>query len=127
MALLCHFLVIDNSNWFWMGSYSINIQLMLSLLNALYLGTCFSYSTSMTFFIMLFVTLLSKLMILLSILNVTRLLICGNSYNWSLNLNLTYKALQTVLGLLIFNFNAGKTQIVSFDNENNCGATESLM
>ena len=42
---------------------------------------------------MLYVILLSMLMILLSILNVIRHLICGNNLNWLLNLSLIYETL----------------------------------
>ena len=52
---------------------------------------------------MLSVILLSKLMILLSILSVIRYLICGKNLNWLLNLNLIYETLWTEVrsGLLI--------------------------
>ena len=62
---------------------------------------------------MLYVILLSMLMILLFILSVTRHLNCGNNPNWLLNLNLMYKTQWTGV------FNAGKTQLVSFDWSNN--------
>ena len=52
-------------------------------------------------------------MILLSILNVIRHLICGNSKNWLLNLNLIYETLWT-----------GKTQLVLFDRSYNTGAID---
>ena len=51
-------------------------------------------------------------MILLSILRVTRHLIIGNILNWLLNLN---------------NFNAGKTQLVSFDRSNSTGTIDVKM
>ena len=41
------------------------------------------------------VVLLSMLMILLSILSVIRHLLCGNNWNWLLNLNLIYETLWT--------------------------------
>ena len=47
---------------------------------------------------MLYVILLSVLMILLSILSMTRHLICGNNQNWLLNLNLIYETLWTGAG-----------------------------
>ena len=52
---------------------------------------------------MLSLILLSMAMILLSILNVIRHLICGNNLNWLLNLNLIYETLWTGArsGLLI--------------------------
>ena len=69
-----------------------NIQLMLKLLEALFLVLHFPYYTLMTF-----------LMMLLFILSVTRLLICGNNLSWLLNLNLIYETLWTRVrsGLLI--------------------------
>ena len=67
-------------------------------------------------------------MILLSILNVIRHLICGNSKNWLLNLNLIYETLWTGArsGLLKNStfFNAGKTQLVLFDRSYNAGAID---
>ena len=47
---------------------------------------------------MLSVILLSMLMILLSTLNVIRHLICGNNYNWLLNLNLIFKTFWAGVG-----------------------------
>ena len=44
---------------------------------------------------MLSVILLSMLMILLSVVSVIRHLICGNNWNWLLNVNLTYEILWT--------------------------------
>ena len=68
------------------------------------------------------------LMILLSILNVIRHLICGNSKNWLLNLNLIYETLWTGArsGLLKNStfFNAGKTRLVLFDRSYNTGAID---
>ena len=55
-------------------------------------------------------------MILPSILSVIKHLICGNNLNWLLNFNLIYKTLDWLV-----DFNAGKTQLVSFDQYNNTG------
>ena len=60
---------------------------------------------------MLSVILLSMLMILLYILSVIRHLICGN------NLNLIYETMDWGKKWLV-NFNAGKTQLASFDMSN---------
>ena len=78
--------------------YSVNAE----FLKASYLVLHFSYYTLMTF-LMLSVILLSMLMILLSIVNVIRHLICDNNLNWLLNLNLIYETLWTGAqrGLLI--------------------------
>ena len=68
----------------------------------------------MTFQMMLSEILLSMLMILLlSILSVMRNLACGN------NLKLIYKTLWTGDRKWLVDFNAGKTQLVSFDWSNN--------
>ena len=68
-----------------------NIQLMLELLKARFLVLHFFYYTVMTFLTMLSVRLLSRQMVLLSIISVIRHLICGNNLNWLLNLNLIYE------------------------------------
>ena len=75
---------------------------------------------------MLSVILLSKLMILLSILSVIGHLICGNNLNWLLNLNLIYKTLDWGKKRLV-DFNAGKTQLVSFDRSSNNGSIDVKM
>ena len=97
------FSVIDNFCWFLIGSLYKNIQLMLEFLKAPFLVLHFSYYTIMAFLMILSVILLSMLMILLSTLSVIRHLICGNKWNWLLNLKLIYKALWTgtEIGLLI--------------------------
>ena len=79
---------------------------MLEFLYAPLLVLHFSYYTLMTFLTILFVILLFILMILISILSVIRHLICGNSLNWLLNLNLIYETLWTGVrsGLLISMF-----------------------
>ena len=92
-GLISFFSVIGSFESFWMGNLHKNIQLMLVFLKGLFLVLHFSYNTLMTFLMMLSVILLSMLMILLSTLNGVRHLICGNNYNWLLNLNLTYETL----------------------------------
>ena len=71
----------------------------------------------MTFVMTLCVILLSVIMILLFALSVIRHLICGKKYNWFLNLNLIYEGRKWFIY-----FNAGKTQLVSFNRSNNTGA-----
>ena len=71
---------------------------------------------------MLSVILPSMLMILLSILSVIRHLICGNNLNWLLNLNLIYETQWSEVRSV--DFNAGKTQLVSFDRSNNNGSVD---
>ena len=97
LALFLLFSVIDSFEWFWMESLHKNIQLMQESLNAPFLVLHFSCYTLMIFPTMLSVILLSMLMILLFIRSVTRHLICGNTLNWLLNLNLISKTLWTVV------------------------------
>ena len=59
--------------------------------------------------------------ILLSILSVTRHLICSNNLNWLLNLNLIYEILDWGKKCLV-DFNAGKAQLVSFDRSDKNGS-----
>ena len=55
-----------------------------------------------------------------------RLLICGNNFNWLLNLSLIYETLNWGKKWLV-DFNAGKTQLVSFDRSNNTGSIDVKM
>ena len=117
LALFLLFSVIDDFEWFWMESLHKNIL-------------HFSYSKLMTFLMMLSVILLSMLTILLCILSVIGHLICGNNLNWLLNLNLIYKTRWTGVrsGLKwLVDFNAGKTELVSFDGSNNNGSIDVKM
>ena len=120
------FSVMDSFEWFWMESFHKNIQLMLEFLKAPFCVIHFSCYTLMTFQTMLSVILLSMLMMLLSILSVIRHLIFGNNLNWLLNLNLIYKILDWGKKWLV-DFNAGKTQLVSFGWSNNYGAIDVKM
>ena len=79
LALFPLFSVIGAFGQFWMGNPHKNIQLMAEFLKGPFLVLYFSYHRLMTFLMMLSVILLSTLMILLSILNVIRHLICGNN------------------------------------------------
>ena len=81
----------------------------------------------MTFLVMLSVILLSMLMILLFILNVSRHLICGNNLNWLLDLNLIYKTRWTGPRSSLSISMLEKTQLVSFDQSNNTGAIDVKM
>ena len=92
LALFPVFSLIDDCEWFWMGILHKNIQLFPQEST---LGLHFFYYTLMIFLMMLSVILLSKLMILLSILSAIRQLICGNNLNWPLKLNLIYETLWT--------------------------------
>ena len=55
-----------------------------------------------------------------------RLLICGNNLKWLQNLNLIYQTLDWGKKWLV-DFNAGKTQLVSFDRSNNNGSIDMKM
>ena len=100
LALFLLFSVIGGFRLIWMGNLHKNIQLMLVFLKGLFLVLHFSHYTLMTFLMMLSVILPSMLMMLLSTiyLYVIRHLICGNNYNWLLNLNLTYETLLSGAG-----------------------------
>ena len=58
--------------------------------------------------------------------SVIRHLICGNNLNWLLNLILIYETLDLGKKWLV-DFNAGKTQLVSFDQSNNKGSIDVKM
>ena len=66
-GLISSFLSKNSFEWIWMGGLHKNIKLMLKFIKAQFLVIPFSYYTSMTFLMMLYVILLSILMILLSI------------------------------------------------------------
>ena len=125
-ALFLLFSVMDGFEWFWIESLHKNIELMLEFFKGLFLILLFSSCILMTFLMILSVILLSMLMILLSILSVIRHLICDNSLNWLLNLNLIYETLDWDKKWLV-DFNAGKTQLVSFDPSNNNGSIDVKM
>ena len=72
---------------------------------------------------MLSMILLPMLMILLSTLNMIRHLICGNSLNWLLNLNMTYETLDWGRKWPV-DFIAAKTQLVLFDQSKNPGVVD---
>ena len=52
--------------------------------------------------------------------------LCSNNLNWLLSLNLIYKTLDWVKKWLV-DFNAGKTQLVLFDQSNNNGSIDVKM
>ena len=95
LALFLLSSALDNFEWFSMASLDKNIQLILEFLKAPFLVLQFSYYRLTNFLMMLSAILLSMLMILLSILSVIRHSICGNNFNWLLNLILIYKTMWT--------------------------------
>ena len=127
LSLFLLFSIIDKFEWFWMESLHKNIQLMWEFLKAPFLVLVFSYYTLMIFLTMLSVILLSMLMILLSVLSVIRHLICGNNLNWLLNLNLANRGTVDWCKKCLVDFNAGKTQLVLFDQSNNNGSIDVKM
>ena len=86
----------------------------------------FSYYTLMIFLVMLSGILLSMLMILLSILNVIRHLICGN-IELASELESDLQDTMDWGKKWLVDFNAGKTQLVLFDRPNNNGSIDVKM
>ena len=86
------------SGWKFSQEYLVNAEVPLK---APFLPLNFSYYKLMTSLIKLSVILLFMLMILLTSLSVMKHLICGNSQNWFLNLNLIYKTLWTRAGSVL--------------------------
>ena len=119
LTLFSLFSAIDDFVLFWMRSLHKNIQFMLESLKAPLLVLHFSYHILMTFLIMVYVILLSMLMILLSNLSVIRHLICDQQLE--LASELEFDLLDTVDWgrKWLVDFNAGKTQLVSFDWSSN--------
>ena len=76
---------------------------------------------------MLFVILLSMLMILLSNLNVIRHLICFNKLELASELESDPRDTVDWDRKWLVDFNAGKTQLVSFDRSKNTGAIDVKM
>ena len=103
LVLFLLFSVTGDFRWFGMESLLKNIQFMREFFKAPFLVLLFPYYALMIFLMMLSVILVCMLMILLSILSVIGHLICDNSLNWLLNLNLFYETLWTGVrsGLLI--------------------------
>lgn len=75
-SLSTSFLVL---NWLWMGSLHENILLMLVFLKALFSVLLFSYYSLMTFLMILSVILLCMMMILPSVLSVSKHLVSGSN------------------------------------------------
>ena len=121
-ALFLFFSVIDDLEWLWMESLHKNIQLMREFLKAPFLVLHFSYYTLMIFLMMLSVILPSMLMILLSI--------CDRASDLWQQLELASELESDLRDMVdwgkkwLVDFNAGKTQLVSFDRSNNNGSID---
>ena len=113
------FLVIDSSGWFWIRSLHKIIQLKQELLKGLVLVLHFSYYTLMTFLIMLSVILPS---------DTTLYSRCDQASDLWQQLELASELESDLQDTVdwgrkwLVDFNAGKTQLVSFDQSNNTGA-----
>ena len=114
LALFLLLSVIDGFEWFWIESLHKNIQLMLRFLKAPFLVLHIFYYTLMTFLMMLFAILLSKLMMLISDL-------------WQ-QLELVSELESDLLDTVnwgkkwLVDFIAWKNQLVLFDRSNNNGS-----
>ena len=110
-----------------MESFHKNIQLMLEFLKGPFLALHFSCCILMTFLMMLSVILLSMLMILLSNLSVIRHLICDQQLELVSELEFDLPDTVDWGRKWLVDFNAGKTQLVLFDQSNNTGAIDVKM
>ena len=114
LALFLLFSLIDGFEWFWMERLHMNIQLILEFLKGPFLVLHFSYYTLMTFLTMLSVILLSTLYSK-----------CDQTSDLWQQLELASELESDVRDTVdwgkewLIDFNAGKTQLVSFDRSNN--------
>ena len=113
LALFFLLLVIGNFGWFWMENPHKNIKLMLEFLKGPFLVLHFSYYTLMTF-------------PMLSVI----LLKCDQTSDWWQQLELASELESNLRDTVdwdrkwLVDFNAGKTQLVSFDQSKNTGAID---
>ena len=107
LALFLLFLVISGFRLFWMVNLPKNIQLMLVFLKGLFLVLHFSYYTLMTLLMMLSV-ILQQLELASELESDLR-----DTVDWGRK--------------WLVDFNAGKTQLVSFDRSKNTGAIDVKM
>ena len=118
------FAVIDGLEWFWMKRLQKNIQSVLEFLKASFLVLQFLYYTLMIFLKMLFVILLSMLMILLLYFK------CDQESDLWQQLELASELESDLRDTVdwgkesLVDFNAGKTQLVLFDQSNNNGSID---
>ena len=130
LTLFLLFSVIDDFEWFWMESLYKNFQLMLEFLKAPFLVLHFAYYTLMTYYTLLcinYALLLSMLMILIFYSK------CDQASDLWQQLELASEHesdLQDTVDSckkLLVDFNAGKTQLVLFDQSDNNGSIEVKM
>ena len=124
LVLFLLYSVTDGFKWFWMESCHKNIQLMLEFLKAPSLVLHFSYYTLMTLLMMLYcylcyhTTLYSK---------------CDQASDLWQQLGLASELESDLRDTVdwgkkwLVDFNAGKTQLVSFDRSNNNGSIDVKM
>ena len=99
LDLHLHFSVPDGFGWSWKLSLPRSALLMLVFLNYPFFVLLFSrYIFSKVFLVMSYAIWVPMLMILLSIVSVTRLLICDICSSWLLNLNLICETVRSGLG-----------------------------
>ena len=127
LALFLLFSVIGSFEWFWMVHPVKKIQLMLESLKSPFLVLHLSYYTLMTFMMVLSVILVFMLMILFFFFNVW-------SGIWSVATTRidfwTWIYLQDTVdwgNKWLVEFNAVKTQLVSFDQSNDTGVVDAKM
>ena len=118
LALFLLFSVIDCFEWFWMESLRKNIQLMLEFLKGQFLILQFSCYTFMAFLMMLPVILPSMLMILFSILT-DQASDLWQQFELASKLESDPRDTADWGKKWLFDFNAVKTKMVSFDPSNN--------
>ena len=112
LALFHLFSEIDSFGWFWMESFLKSIQFIVEFPRLHSGPPHFSYCTSVTFLMLLYVILLSMPMMLLSTLTVIKHRICAT----------------TRVGLKwLVDFSAGKARLVSFDWSSSSGAIDAEM
>ena len=118
-TLFLLFSVTGSFEWFWIGSLHKNIQLMLEFLKAPFLVLHFFCYTLMTFLMILSVLVLSMLMITTFYSN------CDKASDLQQQLELASELQSDLRDTVdwgmksLVDFNAGKTQLVSFDCFNN--------
>ena len=112
---------IDGFKWHLIGGLCKNIQLMLEFLKVLFLVLHFLYYILLTFLMIFSVRLLSMLMRLMSD---TSHLIYGNNLSRLPELNSDLCNTVFWVRKWLVDFNNGKTQLVSFHQSNNSGATD---